>query len=164
MIKELQGFGNKYFVSDDGFVYNDKNKKLRPSINRKTGYCQVILTKDGCQIMRYVHRLVAEAFLENPNQRKEVNHKDGNKQNNSASNLEWATRSENMSHAYKSGLRKTTCVSAFTKTGEFVKTFSSEKEAMEFCGVDYNAGISNCLIGKTKTAYGYVWKYAEVTK
>ena len=91
MIKEIQGFGNKYFVSDDGFVYNDKNKKLRPSINRKTGYCQVILTKDGCQIMRYVHRLVAEAFLENPNQRKEVNHKDGNKQNNSASNLEWAT-------------------------------------------------------------------------
>ena len=161
MLKEVPGFNGRYFVSDDGAVFNQRMHAMKPSINHKTGYCQALLVKDGRYVMRYVHRLVAESFVENPNSSWEVNHKDGNKQNNKASNLEWVSRRENILHAYRTGLRSTKPIAAFTKTGEYVKTFQSEKDAMSFCGVLYNAGISNCLRGKTKSAHGYVWKYAN---
>lgn len=160
-IKEIAGFNGRYFISEYGFVYNAVMKRMRPCINRKTGYCTVLLWKDGKAHMRYVHRLVAEAFLDNPGIKCEVNHKDGCKQNNAVWNLEWISRSANMAHAYRTGLRNTTAVSAFTKDGKFVKTFESVSEAKRFCNVSYNAGISNCLTGKTKTAHGYIWKYAD---
>lgn len=161
MVKEIQEFGGKYFVSDDGFVLNREMKVLKPSINHRTGYCQQNLSKDGRVVMRYLHRLVAEHFLTKPDFPCEVNHIDGNKQNNAVQNLEWVTRSENVSHAYRSGLRETTSVVAFTKTGEFVEAFESVKEAAKFCNVSYNAGISRCLAGVAKTAHGYIWRYAK---
>lgn len=159
ILKEVVGFEGRYFVTDDGCLYNSQMKKHKPHVHHVTGYCQQILRKDGKQYMRYTHRLVAEAFIPNPDHMPEVNHKDGNKQNNAVSNLEWTNRSRNMRHAYRTGLRPTTRIAAYTKTGEFVKAFDSEAEAVEFCGVSYNAGISNCLRGITKTAHGYVWKY-----
>ena len=146
-------------VSDGGVLYNNKMKQHKPHVNPVTGYNQQILRKNGKQYMRYTHRLVAEAFIPNPDCLPEVNHKDGNKQNNAVSNLEWTNRSRNMRHAYRPGLRPTTRIGAYTKEGEFVKAFNSEAEAVEFCGVNYNAGISNCLRGVTQTAHGYVWKY-----
>lgn len=160
MIKEIKGYDRKYFVSDVGIVYKSNMKAMHPQVNTRTGYCHLLLWKNGKPHTRYVHRLVAECFLPNPCGKREVNHKDGNKQNNSVQNLEWASRSENMSHAYRTGLRNTTPISAFSKSGDFVKTFPSVKEAMIFVGVEYNAGISRCLAGKTKTAHGYMWKYA----
>lgn len=160
MIKEIKGYDRKYFVSDEGIVYTSNMRAMKPNVNSKTGYCHLHLWKNGKPHTKMVHRLVAEYFVLNPDFKREVNHKDGNKQNNSAQNLEWVSRSENVSHAYRTGLAKTTKVSAFLKSGEYVKTFQSVKDAMDFVGVDYNAGISNCLIGKAKTAHGYVWKYA----
>ena len=159
ILKDVIGFEGLYFVSDDGSVYNSKMRKHKPHIHPVTGYSQQILRKDGKQYMRYTHRLVAEAFIPNPERLREVNHKDGNKQNNAVSNLEWTNRRQNMIHAYSTGLRPTTRIAAYTKAGEFVRDFDSEKEAVDFCGVGYNAGISNCLRGKTQTAHGYVWKY-----
>ena len=159
ILKEAVGFEGLYFVSDDGSVYNKKMIKHKHHVHPVTGYSQQILRKNGKQHMRYTHRLVAEAFLPNPEHLPEVNHKDGNKLNNTVANLEWTNRSQNMSHAYRTGLRTTTRVAAYTKQGEFVKAFDSEKEAAEFCGVGYNAGISNCLRGVTKTAHGYKWQY-----
>ena len=161
MIKEACGFNGKYFVSDNGEIYTKNMKIMHPSINPVTGYCHLMLRKDGRYIGVRVHRLVAETFLGKPNFLCEVNHKDGNKQNNAVANLEWVSHSENVSHAYKKGLRKTTPVSAYTKTGEYLKTFQSVKDAMKFCGISYNAGISRCLTGKTKTAHGYVWKCVD---
>ena len=69
------------------------------------GYCRVHISHKGVQYKFLVHRLVAEAFILNPNRLPEVNHIDGNKQNNSVDNLEWCTRSQNTSHAFKTGLR-----------------------------------------------------------
>lgn len=161
MVKEIKGYDRKYFVSDEGIVYTSNMKVMHPGVNSKTGYCHVWLRKNGKGKTNYIHRLVAEYFLQNPECKKEVNHKDGNKQNNSVQNLEWVTRSENMFHSYRLGLKKTTKVSAYKKSGEYVKTFQSVKDAMDFVGTDYNAGISRCLTGKAKNAHGYLWKYAE---
>ena len=125
MVKEIQEFGGRYFVSDDGFVLNREMKVVKPSINRKTGYCQQNLSKDGRVVMRYLHRLVAEHFLVKPDFPCEVNHIDGNKQNNAVQNLEWVTRSENVSHAYRSGLRKTTPVGLFHTSSNILKPMQS---------------------------------------
>lgn len=161
MFKEISEFDGKYCVSDSGVVVNKHGKSMKPSVNPRTGYVQCFLTKDGRLVSRYLHRLVAEAFIPNPECLPQVNHKDGNKENNCVDNLEWVTGSENMQHAYKTGLSKTVKIVAFTTLGKFVREFSSEREAMKFCGVSYNAGISNCLRGVTKTAHGYVWKYKQ---
>jgi hypothetical protein len=72
------------------------------------GYKQVQIMRGGKRYTRYVHRLVAECFLENPRNLPEVNHKDGNKANNTAENLEWVTRSENLLHSYRTGLKPRT--------------------------------------------------------
>ena len=69
------------------------------------GYCRVHISHKGVQYKFLVHRLVAEAFILNPKRLPEINHIDGNKQNNSVDNLEWCTRSQNTSHAFKTGLR-----------------------------------------------------------
>jgi hypothetical protein len=88
----------------NGNYHKVKGGILRHSINRKTGYKTVSLYKNSRQKRYDVHRLLANCFIENPYSKKEVNHMDGNKLNNDLSNLEWCTRSENASHAHKSGL------------------------------------------------------------
>lgn len=82
-----------------------KNKLLKP-IKHKNGYLVVGLTKNGKTKIKAIHRLVAQTFIDNPKNKKYVNHIDGNKQNNKVDNLEWCTPSENQKHAYKLGLQK----------------------------------------------------------
>ena len=112
----------KYAISNYGNIkslywQNNVNGKLYPReklltpIKKKNGYLKVNLHNDehkgrgkGCEFL--IHRLVAEAFLENPKNLSEINHKDGNKENNKVSNLEWCTRRENVLHSYKLDLRK----------------------------------------------------------
>jgi hypothetical protein len=114
--KDIVGFEGFYQVSNLGRVKSLEKKVpygyglrtiperiLKNNINQ-CGYCYVVLYKDTCKRKHKVHRLVAEAFIENPNNKKCVNHKDGNKQNNCVDNLEWVTHSENMQHASDSGL------------------------------------------------------------
>ena len=111
--KEIYGF-NGYFISSNGQVkscisHNGKEKISKPMILSigisPGGYGVVVLRKDGKSYTKRVHRLVAENFLGEPNGRI-VNHKDGNKLNNCVNNLEYVTYSENLSHAYSSGLRR----------------------------------------------------------
>lgn len=95
----------KYIVTSDGrvFTYWENHKKWKEQKYRRhtNGYLRVtIFGKD-----EYVHRLVAQCFIANPNDYPEVNHKDGNKENNSIDNLEWCTRSQNNKHAFETGLR-----------------------------------------------------------
>jgi len=77
------------------------------SLNKnKLGYVQIILHKENKKSSKRIHRLVAQAFILNPNKCKEINHIDGNKQNNSVDNLEWCSRKQNIRHAINNGLRK----------------------------------------------------------
>lgn len=92
-------------VAGNGKTY--QGKILKPIIT-KSGYVNICLTtgNDESRITKRVHRLVADAFVENPDDKDEINHKDGNKENNRAENLEWVTRSENEQHAYDNNLVK----------------------------------------------------------
>lgn len=108
--RSVIGFDGSYEVSNLGNVrslnYNrtKKIKLLKPSGNTD-GYLRVKLCKEGKTKMCSIHRLVAQAFLENPEVKEQVNHRDGVKTNNCVDNLEWCTCSENITHAYRSGLR-----------------------------------------------------------
>lgn len=115
--KAIEGFDGNYLVSDTGLVKSVSRQQDTPNggsmvlpdkfltVHVVCGYSQVTLHKGGIPFMKKVHRLVAEAFILNPANKKEVNHKDGNKQNNTVENLEWATSSENHLHAFATGLR-----------------------------------------------------------
>lgn len=105
--RKIEGYPD-YEVSNEGRVISWKNgkRKVRKSWVNAYGHLQISLFKDGKRKMFYVHRLVAKAFIQNLEDKPQVNHKDGNKKNNYATNLEWATHAEDIVHAYKIGLIK----------------------------------------------------------
>ena len=96
--KEIPGFNNIYEVSNFGRVRNNKSGMIKSFSRLPKGYCVVTL---GHHTNQYVHRLVAKAFLPIIPDKNEVNHKDGNKEHNFSSNLEWVSHSENQHHAYR---------------------------------------------------------------
>lgn len=98
----FDGVQSNYTLYEDGSVYNEhKQKYLRgTSITKQNRYVKVHVDK-----FRPLHRLVAEAFVPNPNKYSQVNHIDGNRLNNAASNLEWVSPSANVKHAYRTGLK-----------------------------------------------------------
>lgn len=105
--KWISGYEGKYKVTTDGQVWSErKHDYMRPMVTEK-GYLKVELRSNGRRRYKVgVHRLVAEAFIPNPDNLPEVNHKDGIKTNNHVGNLEWCTRSENQKHAYRTGLER----------------------------------------------------------
>lgn len=97
--KDVAGYEGRYSVSNQGRVYSHVTKKLLQSGATgwsNGGYYCVGLRKDGQTKMKYIHRLVAEAFIPNPGNKPEVNHIDHNNHNNRADNLEWVTHTENV--------------------------------------------------------------------
>jgi hypothetical protein len=107
---EISNKGNvkslaKYIENSGNFSggYHKKIKDKKHFIDH-SGYCITKLCIDGKCLNRKIHRLVAEAFIPNPEGKEQVNHIDGNKENNSVENLEWVTRSENIKHAFSTGL------------------------------------------------------------
>ena len=113
-VKAIKGYNNKYYISNLGrvFVTDYRGQKVWKEMKSRSikGYLSVGLRKfennKSIQTLYKVHRLVAEHFISNPENKPVVNHIDGNKQNNKVTNLEWATVSENTRHAYKTGLEK----------------------------------------------------------
>ena len=177
--KDVKGFEGLYVVSDCGKVKslgngNSTNPNFRKERILKTtysanGYEKVKLNKEGKRKHAHVHRLVAIAFLDNPKNNPEVNHKDGDKLNNNYSNLEWVTASENQIHAFNNGLQKarkgiySSCskqVIQKTLTGEIIKEWGSINEACRELGFN-SVGIIGCCKKrkKYKTAYGFIWEY-----
>jgi hypothetical protein len=102
--KDVEGWDGIYSVSDTGKIRNNKTGKLRKFRKEKLGYLSVDLWNRGFMKRLKIHRLVALAFIPNMDSKPQVNHKDGNKENNSVENLEWNTAQENSQHAYQTGL------------------------------------------------------------
>ena len=155
--KNINGF-TKYSVSDDGRVRNDKTGKILTPHPDSNGYPSVGLFREGKQFTRRVHRLVAEAFIPNPLNLHDINHKDGNKQNNHKLNLEYCTRSYNMIHSYRvlgQGARATVrngvlCI----ETSEVYPTVEAAAKAVGRSSM----AIRKCLYGWTRTAAGKHWR------
>ena len=101
----INGVNTNYLVSSKGFVINNRGLRLKPSIDKR-GYLRVSLSISGITKHFRIHRLVALMFIPNPFNLPQVNHIDGNKNNNNVDNLEWVNCSENMIHSYLTGLHK----------------------------------------------------------
>lgn len=106
MKKEIEGYEGRYYITDNGDIFNIKRgTKMAQTVSARTGYLKISLTNsDGIRPTHSVHRLVALSFIPNPENKREVNHKDGNKGNNRVDNLEWVTTKENSKHAHDTGL------------------------------------------------------------
>ena len=167
--KDIKSYRGFYQVSNLGKIKNLKRKEvlLKPYIS-KQGYLNVKLIdpyfKKGNNYL--VHRLVAEAFIPNPENKPQVNHKDGNKLNNSVDNLEWVTSSENNQHAYNTGLNKYKQkyfgkpVAQYTKKFDFIKVYPSITTASNETKINLSQISLCCQKRKHRnTAGGYIWRY-----
>lgn len=161
--KEIKNYPG-YWIYSDGRVWSDKSQKFLSYFENNQGYYIVSLYQNGKDIKLRIHRLVAEAFIPNPNNLPQINHKDENKHNNNVNNLEWinhqnnqnyGTRNQRMADAHKKSI-----VMLNKETLEEIKIFDSLKEAAIFLNKPNGMpNISRALTGQIKTAYGYCWKY-----
>ncbi len=164
--KTIKEFSD-YKVCDAGEVRSFKRREmivLKPGIGSQ-GYPCVILYRNGERNIRKVHRLVLYAFVGKCPDGMEVNHIDGNKQNNRLSNLEYVTKSQNVIHAYQNGLQVPTherAVEQFMKDEQFIAEYRSQCEASRQTGVN-NRDISACCTGRRKTAGGCIWRFADAS-
>ena len=155
-----------YSVSSLGRIRNDKfGRILKPS---KRGECRsylfVALYNGGHSTRKdiSIHRLVADAFIPNPDNLPEVNHIDKNGLNNAVDNLEWASHTDNIIHRnsnHQFSITDVKCIKVIRV--EDRKVFNNIVEAAKECGSDSYMRIYHCLIGSRQLAFGYHWKYLE---
>lgn len=165
MHTKLNNLSN-YLIFNDGKIYSKlKNKFLKETVS-KDGYSVVHLTfDDDTKKVVQVHRLIAKAFIPNPNNLPQVNHKDENKQNNSIENLEWCTskynanfgtRNKRISLKTKNNSKQSKQVYQFSLDGKLITIWPSSKETGR-CG--YNASnVRSVCCGKRKSYKGFLWK------
>lgn len=158
--KKVKCFEN-YEISNLGNVKNSISGELLKQTLNTWGYPCVTLCNGNIRKNKTVHRLVAEAFIPNPNNLPEVNHLDEDKTNNSVSNLSWVTKKENINHGTRTkraSEKRYKKVNQYTRNGELVNVWNSLKEAEE-AGYSHTA-ISSCCNGKRKLHCGYAWGWA----
>lgn len=185
MWKDIPGYESLYKINNIGivkslerFVNNGhkdilKKEKIRKNHKNKDGYLFIRLSKNGITKGYSVHRLVAQAFIPNPNNYPEINHIDGNKLNNAISNLEWCNRTKNVRHSFELGLNKggmygkygknhhsSKKVAQYDLNNNFISSFESATDSSQRTKVDLSS-ISKCCLDKQKTAGGYKWKYID---
>ncbi len=177
--KDVPNYEGLYQVSNLGRVRSNHNTRYhKPKILKsipRSGYVSVILCKNKYHKNVFIHRLVAECFVPNPQNKPCVNHIDGNKANPCATNLEWCTQKENISHAIKTGLlnprkpKRTNSkklynpIYQFDIDGNFIKKWNSCGDICDYYGIK-DSHIYDCISGKCHSAYGYVWsKTPDIT-
>ncbi len=165
LMKELESYKN-YIILSDGRVYSKFSKKFL-TLTECNGYYRIQLWKDNIPKTVRVHILVATHFCQNPENKRYVNHKDGNKLNNDYTNLEWVTASENTKHSHSLGLdKRVRRVKQYTLESKYLRTFNNCREAAEFLKIK-NVKTATCYIsgacrGIHNSAYGYKWKYGKI--
>lgn len=185
--KAIKDYEGLYEISNLGRIkslkriekfYHNNNDKILIRSKCSNGYLKIVLSKNNLHKNYMIHRLVAEAFIPNPENKPTVNHKDGNKQNNCVDNLEWATYSENIQHAYNLGLNYSSDklkgragkLSKMSKSvyqidrnkNKILNQYYSVREAERQTKIKAQS-ICNCCNNKKscKTAGGYKWCYVQ---
>ena len=161
--KDIEGFEGLYQVSNLGKVkslnYNHtKKEKILKHGSDRVGYLRVNLCKEGKRKTYQVHRLVAQAFIPNLENKPQVNHKDEDKTNNKVENLEWMTRRENINYGTRNERCSKPIYGINIRTNEKIE-FPSTMEAQRN-GFD-QSHIVDCLKGRNKSHKGYKWFYKE---
>ena len=161
--KEIKGFPN-YYVTEDGHIWSGWCGRYISEILTENGYRRVVLSKNNKSHNFLVHRLVAEAFIPNPENKPCVNHKDLNRENNCVKNLEWVTYKENNNyadHGSKNGAAHRKRVGQYhPKTIELIAIYDSLKEAAAAVkGQQTNIGAWCNKKPHDNTAYGFVWRF-----
>ena len=160
MIRIIENYPN-YTISDKGEIVNiNTNKELKGYI-RKDGYVVVTLAKEGKKYKYYLHRLVAETFIPNPNKLPQVNRIDEDKTNNCVSNLEWITPKDNCNHGTRNerqGLGHSKPIGQYDLEGNFIKEWNSAAQIERDLGFNHS-NISKCCLGRLKTSHNYKWAF-----
>lgn len=174
--KDCKHYEGLYEVSSIGRVRNKRTGRIRKQYVESNGYCTTCLSKFGITRKEYIHRLVALTFIDNPDNKPQVNHVDGDKLNNEVTNLEWATAKENIRHAWDNGLSHSSDLQkekakklcrelglASSKSVRCVETntiYPSAREAYRQTSIHYSH-IGKCCRGKYNTAGGFHWEYVD---
>ena len=167
--KDIAGYDGFYMVSNTGKVMSvggrcgtSRNPLMLKQSANHDGYLKVRLLYNGKDVTAKVHRLVAEAFIENSDGKETVNHKDGNKQNNHVDNLEWADRSEQMYHAYRYGLKPRMngekCPAAKLtneQAQEIRRLYKRNSKEFGTVALGRKYGITNAAVGRIVRGVGY---------
>lgn len=157
--KDVPGYEGLYRVSDQGRVYSVRNEIVLKPVN-SVGYCVVTLSDHGKAKLAKVHRLVAMAFIPNPENKPTVNHINEIKTDNRACNLEWATVAEQNAHGTRlQRAAKTRCreIRQYSPEGQLIRTWPSLTQAANELGIG-KGGIWAALEGRVHRAGGYIWK------
>lgn len=160
--KDIKGYEGFYQVSNFGSVKRVATGKILKCGKDGGGYLKVDLCKNKVRSTKRIHRLVAHAFIPNPENKSQVNHIDENKTNNSVNNLEWMTAKENNNHGKHnervSKSKSIPIIATNLTTGESTK-FNSGKECARRLGL-YPSNITHVLKGRQKQTGGYIFEYA----
>lgn len=158
-VKEHQN----YEVNQFGEIRHKKRQQILKPRRNPGGYLYVCFKVNGKNTNFAVHRIVANAFIPNPNEKQEVNHKDYDKTNNCVANLEWVSGSENKKHAFQKKENKDKRgkeVAQYSKNGDFIAIYPTISEAAQKTNGSIGA-ISNCCRGRSKTSGGFRWSFVE---